>query len=81
LYRYAQWKGVDVSAAADLSVFADAGSVSDWAKSAAEWAVSVGLLQGRGENLLAPAGMATRAETATLLMRFIEDILGSGVSL
>ncbi len=40
-----------------------------------EWAVGAGLMQGRGENTLAPDGTATRAEAATLFMRFIEQIL------
>jgi len=75
LYRFAQQKGIAVSATTDLSAFSDADKVSDWAQTAVEWAVAKGLIQGRGENTFAPDGTATRAEAATLLMRFIEQIL------
>ncbi|MDR0490654.1 MAG: S-layer homology domain-containing protein, partial [Oscillospiraceae bacterium] len=71
LYRYARWKGLDVGAAADLSQFSDAGSVSDWALVAMQWAVAEGLLSGRTQGKLAPGGTATRAEVATLIMRFV----------
>lgn len=75
LYRYAQYKHADVSASADLSGFADAGSVSSYAVSAMQWAVGAGIINGRGENQLAPSGTATRAEVATMIMRFVENIL------
>lgn len=73
LYRFAQWKGIAGSAAADLTVFSDGEDVSDWAKTAMQWAVAAGLLQGRAPDRLAPDGTATRAEAAVLLMRFIEQ--------
>jgi hypothetical protein len=75
LYNYAKMKGINVSAAADLSSFTDSGKTSAWALPAMKWAVASGLLQGRSGNALAPDGTATRAEAATLLMRFIEQVL------
>ena len=70
LYRYAQHCGLDVSAAEDLSGYADAQSVSPWAQAAMHWAVSAGLISGRSASALAPQSGATRAEIAQLLMSF-----------
>lgn len=72
LYRYAQYKGFDVSAATELSGFADSGKISAYAVDAIKWACSVGLINGRTENILAPQGCATRAEVATMLQRFAQ---------
>ena len=74
LYRYAQYKGIDVSAVSNLAKFDDAEKVSDWAIQEMKWAVNAGLINGRGETMLVPDGNANRAEAATLLMRFIENI-------
>lgn len=72
LYRYAVSKGmVKAPATADLSAFADAGSVSSYAVEAMQWAVSTGLMNGM-DGKLAPQGSATRAQVATMLMRFAE---------
>lgn len=57
------------AAEADLSAFADSGAVSAWAAPAVRWAVSSGVLEGSGGKL-APGGTASRAEVASLLMRF-----------
>ena len=74
LYRYAQHCGLDVSAAEDLSGYADAQSVSPWAQAAMRWAVSAGLISGRSASALAPQSGATRAEIAQLLMSFAKLI-------
>ncbi|MCL1874533.1 MAG: S-layer homology domain-containing protein [Clostridiales bacterium] len=71
LYNYAKWKELDVNKTASLAAFQDADKVSDWAKTALEWAVGAGLIQGRSEDVLAPKGTATRAEAAMLFMRFM----------
>ena len=72
LYRYAVSKGmVKGPATADLSVFADANSVSSYAVEAMQWAVSTGLIGGM-DGKLNPQGSATRAQVATMLMRFAE---------
>ena len=69
LYRYAQYKKADVSASASLSNYGDAQAVSSWATSAMQWAVGSGIINGVGSDL-APAGNATRAQVATMLMRY-----------
>lgn len=71
LYRFAKNKGlVQEPVTADLSVFVDAGQISDYALDAMRWAVSVGLLNGMDGSRLAPQGSAARAQVAAMLMRF-----------
>lgn len=69
LWRYAG----SPSGSGGLSGFSDADSVSSWAVPAMDWAVSAGLMVG-SDGKLNPTSSATRAETATLLMRFCENI-------
>ena len=73
LYRYAEAEGYDVSAAADLSGYPDAGKVQTYAQEAMSWAVAEGIVEGMDGNLN-PAGNATRAQIATILMRFCEGV-------
>ncbi len=75
MMRYADYKGIDTSARADISGFVDANEVSDWAYENMQWANAVGLINGRGNNMLVPQGNTTRAEMAAILMRFCENIL------
>lgn len=75
LYRYAQHKGYDVSAGEDTNIlsFDDAFAVSEYAIPAMQWACGSGMVHGiarDGRMLLAPRDTTTRAQTATLLMRF-----------
>ena len=72
LYRYAQYKGYDLTGG-DLSGFADAGAVSGWAETSLAWAVGQGLLQG-SDSQVDPQGSAIRAQTAAILMRFMENV-------
>ena len=72
LYRYAHYKGYDLTGASSLSAFTDAGDVSDWASTTVKWAVAKGLLAGISDNTLAPSGNASRAQVATILMRFMK---------
>ena len=72
MHSYAKLKGMDVSASADLSNFTDRDEVSDWALVAVKWNIAVGIIQGRTATTIAPKGGSTRAETATILKRFIE---------
>ena len=67
LYRYAEFKGLDVSASIDLSGYSDLESISDWAMDAMKWAVAEGIVQGRTTTTIAPEGTSTRAEVATIL--------------
>ena len=71
-YRYAQYKGYDVTATGSLDSFTDKGSVSAWAQEAIKWAVGNGIMGGKENNLLDPKGTATRAEIAAMLHRFVE---------
>lgn len=74
LYRYAQFQGNDTTAAdAVIEQFSDYASVSDYAVDAMNWAVENGLMNGTDNSMLAPLGNATRAEVATILMRFVEN--------
>ena len=73
LYRYAQYKGYDVSAKADLNKFTDADEISNYALEALQWANAEGLINGKGDGVLDPKGQATRAEAAAILMRFCEN--------
>ena len=71
LYEYAAFKGCDMNVYGDLSAFADMGKVSNFAKEPMTWAVAEGLIQGMGGKLN-PQSTATRAQVATILMRFLE---------
>jgi hypothetical protein len=73
-YRYAQYKGYDVTARADLSGYADADQISEYAVEAMQWAVGVKLVNGLTADTLVPKGQATRAQVATMLMRFDQEI-------
>lgn len=73
LYRYAQYKGYDLKAGADLSQYTDAADISNWALEAIAWANAEGLITGRTAATIVPGGTATRAEAATILMRFLEN--------
>ncbi len=68
LYRYASSKG-DVSGTADISAYPDAGEVGKSAQTAIRWAVGNGIITGKSGRL-DPKGSATRAEVATMIMRF-----------
>ena len=72
LYRYAQYKGYDITGRADLSKFADADVISSWAQDAMSWASAAKLIQGDGTKL-SPAGNAERCQVAAILQRFIEN--------
>ena len=63
-----------MSAQADLSGFPDAGDIQSYATQALSWAVAEGLLQGFEDDTLRPQGNATRAQIATILMRFCQTV-------
>lgn len=75
-YRYANFIGMDVTVDEDasLSMFADAGSISNFAKNPALWAASKGIVVGINENdvtLFQPKGTATRGQVAVIIMRLL----------
>jgi len=71
LYRYAAAAGSDMRVTADLSAFADGGSVTARTAPALEWAVGAGVMRGKSGGILAPDSYVTRAETAVMLERFM----------
>ena len=71
-YRYADYKGYDLTVKGNLDKFKDADKITDYAETAMGWAVGSGLVKGKSGNLLDPQGTATRAEIAAMLHRFIE---------
>ena len=71
LYRYAKQKGYDVGKSVELNGFEDADAVSGYATDAMRWAVANGLIQGSNSKLN-PKATASRAQVATILMRFME---------
>ncbi len=73
LFRYATYKGMDAATLGEnLGEFVDNIKISDYAISALNWAVGANIITGKGNGMLDPLGNATRAEIATILMRFIE---------
>ena len=69
LARYAKATGADIAKAADISSYADAGSVSDWAAPFVKWAVEAKVM-GQNTNVLAPANEVSRAEVAAMAVRY-----------
>lgn len=69
MMRYAQYLGLETPERADLSGFADADQVSAYAQEAMSWANAVGLLSGKGDGIMDPQGVATRAEVAAMMAR------------
>ena len=69
-YRYAQFKGYDVSATSDLSAFKDGSAVQPYAQAAMEWAVNVGLIIGTDVGTLVPRGLTKRCDFAMVVERF-----------
>ncbi|HQC35921.1 MAG TPA: S-layer homology domain-containing protein, partial [Bacillota bacterium] len=75
LMNYARLMGYDVSKAADLDKFSDADEISSYAKSAMAWANAEGLINGKGNGILDPAGDALRCEVAAILYNFCENVI------
>ena len=72
MYRYAQYKKLDVSVGEETNILSydDAFSVGSWAVPAMQWSVGSGLMGGRTASTLDPKANATRAEVATVIWRF-----------
>lgn len=75
IYRYADYQGMDTTGRAGLTRFTDGAQTSEWAKDALEWALSNGLINGKGNGVLDPTGSASRAEVATVLQRLVALIV------
>ena len=74
LYRYAQYKGYNMNKNANLNQFTDAAAINDWAYTAVRWANTQGLMSGMNNGTIAPQGYATRAQVASMFMRFCENV-------
>lgn len=75
LYRYAGSMGYNTGSSADLSAFSDGDSVSGYAAEAMRWAVGSGLILGTDDGVLSPGGSATRAQVASILNRFVLNLM------
>lgn len=72
LKRYAAFKGFTTDISADLSAYTDADRISDWALDSMKFAVGLQLINGTSSTTLDPAGTATRAQMAQILMNFLQ---------
>lgn len=73
MYRYAVMKGLDTTVGADTNLlsYKDANQISAYAMDALTWANGAGIITGRTADTLVPQGDSTRAEVATIMMRFV----------
>ena len=76
LYRYAQYKGYDVSVGEDTNIlsYTDFEDLSEYAIPAMQWAVGAGIISGTSESTLGPRGNASRAQVAVILTRYCENV-------
>ena len=83
LYRYVQYKGIDVSVGEDTNIlsYTDATEISEYAVSAFQWACGSGLIKGDDNNALTPKADTTRAQAATMFMRLCEDVMSESTLL
>ncbi|MDY5626360.1 MAG: S-layer homology domain-containing protein, partial [Clostridia bacterium] len=74
MFRYAKYKGYDVSVGESTNIlsYTDAESISEYAITAMQYAVGSGLMKGKTESTINPKDVATRAEIAAILQRFLE---------
>ena len=75
LYNYAAYKGCDLSAKGDPTAFPDGDSVQPWAETAMTWANGNALINGHDDGTLEPGGTTTRAQAASILMRFDQNVV------
>ena len=74
LYDYASYKDYDLSAKGDLTAFPDGNEVQEWALPAMTWANGNELINGHDDGTLEPGGTTTRAQAASILMRFDQNL-------
>ena len=75
LFRYAAYKGYDVSAKGDPASFTDAAQISGWAYDAMQWAAGHALIADHGGGPIVPAGSVKRSEFAATTMQFLENVV------
>ena len=74
LYKYARFKGYDLTATGDLTQFPDAGSISSWAETALSWANGKGLINGHENGTIDPKGRTIRAQAASIMANFDQNV-------
>ena len=74
LYKYARFKGYDLTATGDLTQFPDAGSISSWAETALSWANGQGLINGHDNGTIDPKGSTIRAQAASIMANFDQNV-------
>ena len=74
LYKYARFKGYDLTATGDLTQFPDAGSISSWAETALSWANGKGLINGHENGTIDPKGSTIRAQAASIMANFDQNV-------
>ena len=74
LYKYARFKGYDLTATGDLTRFPDAGSISSWAETALSWANGNGLINGHENGAIDPKGSTIRAQAASIMANFDQNV-------
>ncbi len=74
LYKYARFKGYDLTATGDLSQFPDAGSISSWAETALSWANGNDLINGHENGTIDPKGSTIRAQAASIMANFDQNV-------
>ncbi|ONI46721.1 hypothetical protein AN642_00475, partial [Epulopiscium sp. SCG-B10WGA-EpuloA2] len=71
MYNYAKYLNKNISQSEKLTDFIDANLVSSWAVPSMEWAIATGIISGTSETTISPKGLATRAEIAAIINRFL----------
>ena len=74
MYNYASYKEYDLTLEGDLSQFEDASAISSWAETAMSWANGSGLINGHDDGTIDPQGTTTRAQAASILMNFDQNV-------
>ena len=74
MYNYASYKEYDLTLEGDLSQFEDASAISGWAETAMNWANGSGLINGHDDGTIDPQGTTTRAQAASILMNFDQNV-------
>ena len=78
LYRYARYRALEMTAADPLEEYQDRADAAEWALPALQWAVAHGVINGVGDTTLDPTGFTSRAQVATMLMRFCRSVVDNG---
>ncbi|HPT68866.1 MAG TPA: S-layer homology domain-containing protein, partial [Syntrophomonas sp.] len=73
LMRYAAKSGTQLTEAGNTAVFNDEGTISEWSLENVNMAKQAGLIEGKADNCFDPQGVLTRAEAATIFMRFVQN--------